>query len=55
MPEKDSDPAASTAAFQAYAEKVDTEQPRSRSGLTVFAIVLALLVVAAAIAYVLLG
>lgn len=55
MPEKDKDPAASTAAFQAFAEKADTEQTRSKSGLMVAAIVLAVLVAVAAIAYLLLG
>lgn len=55
MSDRDSDPTANTAAFQAFTEKADTEQPRSKSGVTVTVIVLAALVAAGAIAYLMLG
>lgn len=55
MSDKDSDPTANTAAFQAFAENADTEKPRSKSGVTVAVIVLAALVAAGAIAYLMLG
>lgn len=51
MPDNESDHTKNTAQFQAFADKVETEQPRSRSGVLVVVGVLAVLVIAAAVAW----
>lgn len=55
MSDTDPDPAASTAAFQAFAENTDGERARPKSALTVVLVVVAVLVAVGAIAYLMLG
>jgi hypothetical protein len=56
MPEDDLDPAANTQMFQAFVDRPDHEESESRSSRAVFAgVALAVLVVAVALAWLLLG
>jgi hypothetical protein len=56
MPEDDLDPAANTQQFQAFVDRSDHEESGSRSPWAVFAgLALAVLVVVAALAWLLLG